>query len=334
MGKLDRFSEKKILVVGDVMLDRYWWGDVTRISPEAPVPVVRITNDTFAAGGAANVAANIAGLGAEPILLGIVGDDPEAQELSSALEKQGVSSEFLSLSEARSTIVKTRVVAHGQHVVRVDREAITPLSENEETAITEAFASQIAVADALLISDYNKGLLTVNLVANFIAAARDRNIPVFADPKGNDYTKYSGSTVITPNRREAIEACSLSDDSADAVRLAGAMLLQTADVENVLITQGENGMTLFSRTESPFHLRATAVETFDVTGAGDTVIATLAVAHASGFSLEQSSALANIAAGHVVQQVGTSIIHRDELERLFVEALDDESSETALTFGL
>ncbi|MBX3243987.1 MAG: D-glycero-beta-D-manno-heptose-7-phosphate kinase [Acidobacteria bacterium] len=334
MGKLDRFSDKKILVVGDVMLDRYWWGDVTRISPEAPVPVVRITNDTFAAGGAANVAANIAGLGATPILIGIVGDDPEAKELSTALEKQSVSSSFLSSSGTRSTIVKTRIVAHGQHVVRVDREMITPLSENEQAAITDVFSSHIDSADALLISDYNKGLLTGNLLSDLIALAKDRDIPVFADPKGLDYSKYAGATMITPNRREAIEACSLNEGGDDVVELAGKMLLDSAGVENVLITQGEKGMTLFRRSGHPFHLQATAVETYDVTGAGDTVIATLTVARSSDFTLEQSSALANIAAGHVVQQVGTSIIYRDELEKLFAESLDDQTSEIALTFAV
>ena len=312
MTILDEISKARVLIVGDVMLDRYWWGDVTRISPEAPVPVVRLTGNTAAPGGAANVAANLAGLGATPILVGSIGNDSEANELRESLSKIGVDPSYLVGSE-RGTIVKTRIVAHSQHVVRVDREDVRTEGSSDNTAIVAVIDGLLSQVDGIVISDYGKGFLTDEVLRFVIERGREIGKPVFVDPKGRDYGKYSGATLITPNRREAAEACRLHEELPDLIEQAGKILLAETGVESALITQGEHGMTLFRAGDGPIHIDAHAVETYDVTGAGDTVIATIAAAHSAGASLEESARLANRAAGLVVQQVGTTAITAADL---------------------
>jgi rfaE bifunctional protein kinase chain/domain len=313
MSIFERISNVRILILGDLMLDRYWWGDVTRISPEAPVPVVRLRGSTVAPGGAANVAANVAGLGAEPILVGAVGDDAEADELRRSLREIGVAYNDLITLPGRSTIVKTRIVAHSQHVVRVDREDAPVSNEDDGIMAVEALSKLLNGVQGIIISDYGKGFLTDSLLEHVIGAGKSAGIPVFVDPKGKDYRKYSGATLITPNRREAAEACRLSEELPNMVATAGPMLLNEVGVENALITEGEHGMTLFRRGGEPFHIDAHAVETYDVTGAGDTVIATIGTAHAAGASMVEAAELANRAAGIVVQQVGTTAITAADL---------------------
>ena len=307
MTILDEIAKTRVLIVGDVMLDRYWWGDVTRISPEAPVPVVRLTGNTAAPGGAANVAANLAGLGATPVLVGAVGNDPEANELREALNKIGVEPGYLVGSD-RGTIVKTRIVAHSQHVVRVDREDVPAGDTVDSSAVLSAIDSLLSQVNGIVISDYGKGFLTDEVLRFVIERGGEIGKPVFVDPKGRDYGKYRGATLITPNRREAAEACRLSEELPDLIEKAGRILLEETGVENALITQGERGMTLFRADGGATHIEAHAVETYDVTGAGDTVIATIAAAHSAGASLEEAARLANRAAGLVVQQVGTTAI--------------------------
>ena len=312
MQILDNFSKLKILVVGDVMLDRYWWGGVTRISPEAPVPVVRLKSTSMAAGGAANVAVNVAGLGATAILVGIVGEDDEARLFPSILGDARVSSEHLIGVSGRSTTVKTRVIAHSQQVVRVDQEDSDPISAENEERICSKLRSLISEVDAVAVSDYAKGMLTDAVLSELISTAASHSKPVLVDPKGKQYAKYRGATVLTPNRREAAEACNL-DDSSTIVEQAGNRLMSELDLNALLITQGEEGMTLFRRSIEPFHLTAVAREVYDVTGAGDTVIATLTTAIGAGADLAHAAELANVAAGFVVEQVGTSSVTTSDL---------------------
>ncbi|MGB7070956.1 MAG: D-glycero-beta-D-manno-heptose-7-phosphate kinase [Pyrinomonadaceae bacterium] len=314
VDSLENVSNGRILVVGDVMLDRYWWGSVSRISPEAPVPVVRLKDTSVAAGGAANVAANIAGLGAAPILVGAVGDDVDAGLFPGVLARSGVSADDLISIPGRPTTVKTRVIAHSQQVTRVDQETDVPLSTQSEDLVIERIHGWLDTITAIVISDYAKGFLTDRILSETISAASSRRLPILVDPKGRDYEKYRGATLLTPNRREAAEACNFDDNGRELlIARAGEQLMRTFSFDSVLITQGEDGMTLFQAGKEPIHLSAAAREVYDVTGAGDTVIATLAAAIGSSADLETAAQLANRAAGLVVQQVGTTVVSQAAL---------------------
>ncbi len=318
MDILDSFANLKILVIGDVMLDRYWWGSVSRISPEAPVPVVRMDNMTLAAGGAANVAANVAGLGAIPILVGIIGDDAEGDAFPKVLQECGVSSEHIHRISSRPTTVKTRIIAHSQQMARIDQETEVNLSKQDEDAVWEKIRHLIEETQATIISDYAKGFLSDSLLRRVIDLANEKGNEVLVDPKGKDYSKYSRASLLTPNRREAADACGLEESSQQMVDVAGNKLLTDLDLKSVLITQGEDGMTLFSKTGEPFHLNTLAREVYDVTGAGDTVIASLAVSIGAGADLKTAANIANTAAGLVVEQVGTTAISLPELRKALV----------------
>ena len=314
MDILDSFANVKVLVVGDVMLDRYWWGSVKRISPEAPVPVVELKNSTFALGGAANVAANIAGLGATPYLIGCVGEDADADRLSELLGEIGVSGEFLVRVSTRPTSIKTRVIAHSQQVVRVDQESTDELSPDQYALVWNKIETALPDVDVIIVSDYAKGLLSINLLSRLIGKARALAKIILVDPKGKSYGRYKGADLLTPNRREAAEACNLSEETPDLVNIAGSRLLEELNLEMVLITQSEEGMTLFQKASEPVHLGAAAKQIYDVTGAGDTVIACLGVAFGAGFDFLLAAKIANLAAGLVVEQVGTTAISRQMLE--------------------
>jgi len=313
MKIVDNFPKTRVLVIGDVMLDRYWWGDVTRISPEAPVPVVRLQSDTYVPGGAANVAMNAAGLGSHTILCGLVGDDAESRSLNEGLMKAGISPKHLIVSEHRPTNVKTRVVAHSQQVVRVDRETTSSLTASESEKMIGKLSEVMNDIDVVLVSDYAKGTLSTNILASVFSLAESFKKPVVVDPKGKDYSKYRGATILTPNRREAAEACNLEVDTPELVAQAGRRLLVDLDLDAILITESEHGMTLFERGRDSSHFEAASKEVYDVTGAGDTVIATLGVALAAGAELFEAARLANLAAGLVVQQVGTAPIKKEDL---------------------
>ena len=297
-----------ILVVGDLMLDRYWWGDVTRISPEAPVPVVRLKKNTYAVGGAANVAANITGLGAKVYLAGVVGSDADAATFKDLLSGAHISTECVVSSEHRPTTVKTRIIAHNQQVVRVDQETASALDPEDEARILEAIDRVIEGVDLVIISDYAKGVLTGNVLTRLITTAKKLGKTVLVDPKGKDFSKYAGASLLTPNRREAAEACHLESESQDLVEKAGNKILSDLDLEALLITQSEDGMTLFTRGGAPEHLEAAAREIYDVTGAGDTVIACLGSAMATGADCLAAAKIANIGAGIVIRQLGTTQI--------------------------
>jgi D-beta-D-heptose 7-phosphate kinase/D-beta-D-heptose 1-phosphate adenosyltransferase len=313
MKQLKNFSKVKVLVVGDVMLDRYWWGSVNRISPEAPVPVVHLKETSLVAGGAANVAVNIAGLTAKPYLVGVIGDDEEAALFPDLLNTSKISADYLIKLPNHQTTVKTRVVAHSQQVVRIDQESKLNLNTLEEDNIWEKIRALIEEVDLILLSDYNKGFLTENLLKRLITTAVENNKFVLVDPKGKNYNKYKGATILTPNLREIAEACGLEEVEPDLIERAGKQLLKNLSLRALLITQGEEGMTILEKNKKSIHLTARARKVYDVTGAGDTVIATLAVAVGAGLSLAESSNAANIAAGIVVEQVGTSTITFDKL---------------------
>lgn len=311
---IQKFSNVKVLVVGDVMLDQYLWGSVERISPEAPVPVVKLRKTSLVVGGAANVAANVAGFGAEPFLVGAVGDDREAELFPPLLKKLNISAEHLVKIRNRPTTVKTRVVAHNQHVVRIDQEENGPLNAPEEGKIWKKIERLLNKTDIVVVSDYAKGVLTENLLTRLITQAKKKRKIILIDPKGRDYSKYMGADIITPNRFEAAMACNLQPDGQSVVEEAGRTLLRKLKLGSVLITQGEDGMTLFQKNGKSVHLDALARKVYDVTGAGDTVIAALGVSLGSGADLLEASEVANISAGIVVEEIGTTTITLKKLQ--------------------
>lgn len=310
---IKNFPGVKVLIIGDVMLDRYWWGSVQRISPEAPVPVVNLRKESLVAGGAANVAANVSGLGAEPVLVGLTGKDADARLLSSVLKKSKIKPDFLLSSKSRSTIIKTRIVAHNQHVVRIDQEEAQNLTFEEENKIWNIIENNIDKVSIIIVSDYGKGLLTEEFLTRLITTTNEYQKPVFIDPKGKDYRKYAKATILTPNRFESAQAAHLDENGLNLVESAGNLLLRKYQLKSLLITEGEHGMTLFQKKSEPLHFEALARKVYDVTGAGDTVIASLAVAYGAGATLSEAAEIANIAAGLVVEEVGTTAITFEKL---------------------
>ncbi len=310
-----KFSRVKVLVIGDVMLDRYWWGNVDRISPEAPVPVVRLKNSESTAGGAANVAVNVAGLGAVPYLVGLIGDDEEGNELKKDLIEKGIFAGSLLILDGRPTTVKTRVVAHSHHVVRIDSEHTDELDQQQSDTVWKDIEGVIGKSDVVVLSDYAKGILSEHLVSKVIAESIARSKPVLVDPKGREYKKYKGATLLTPNRMEASHAAGLDADGAEGLSCIARKLLDEVGLESLIITQGEQGMTLYPKEKEPVFFPALARKVYDVTGAGDTVIATLAVALGAGCDLPAAARLANIAAGLVVEKVGTTAVGLEQLRQ-------------------
>ena len=309
----DAFEGKRIVVLGDLMLDEFIWGRVRRISPEAPVPVVEVERHTLALGGAGNVVSNLVALGASPIPVGVVGDDPDAERLGSAFRSLAVDTGGLVVDADRPTTLKTRIIAHSQQVVRADRESRAPISEEVEARVVDRFCREIERADAVVVSDYNKGLLTRRVLSGALGAARSRPLNVCLDPKMRGFDLYQPVTVITPNSKEAAEAAGLSIDDEEGLIEAGRKILGAIDCRAVLITRGEEGMTLFTNGGDVTHIPTVAREVYDVTGAGDTVIATLGLALTAGASFVEAAVLANHAAGVVVGKVGTATASREEL---------------------
>ena len=302
----EKMATAKVLVVGDVMLDRYWYGAVDRISPEAPVPVVRITRDEERAGGAANVAYNVVTLGAQATLLTVVGADEASHKLEALLAKTGIQPHFGRDPELTTT-VKLRVIGRQQQLLRLDFEN-TPKNELLASQ-TAAFETLLPSHGAVLFSDYGKGGL--GHITDMIARARAAGKPILVDPKGSDYTRYQGATVITPNRAELQQVVGVWRDEDD-LRSKVHALREQLNVGSVLLTRSEEGMTLFD-ADGELHVSAQAREVFDVTGAGDTVIATMAALVSAGISLRDSVALANKAGGIVVGKFGTATVSYDEL---------------------
>lgn len=310
---LDRFTGRRLLVPGDLMLDEFIWGEVRRISPEAPVPVVEVRRESWHLGGAGNVVSNLAALGAQAVPIGVIGDDDAAARLREQLAARDIESDGLICDAARPTTLKTRIVAHSQQMVRADRESRAPVSPEIESAVIAVFNQLIAAADAVVVSDYDKGLLTPRVLQSILAAAAQARKPVCLDPKIRNFAHYRPVTVITPNQAEAERATGLEITDEKSLLAAAQRIREMLECPHVLITRGEHGLSLLSENNSLLHIPTVAREVYDVTGAGDTVIATLALAIAAGAQVAEAAVIANHAAGIVVGKVGTATASRAEL---------------------
>jgi D-beta-D-heptose 7-phosphate kinase/D-beta-D-heptose 1-phosphate adenosyltransferase len=310
---LERCRGVSVGVFGDVMLDRFVCGKVSRISPEAPVPVVTIEREDHHLGGAANVARNLASLRATPLLFGVVGEDEAGGILKRALAERGLSGEGILSDPSRRTTVKTRIIAHSQQVVRADWESTEDLSAGIEERALEVIEDFVERSKAVVLSDYSKGALTPRIIERAIEASRRRGVPVLVDPKLHRYRLYRGVTVLTPNLNEAARFTGIEVRSEEDLAHAARRILDELACEAVLVTRGDEGMSLYERERPALHIAAAAREVYDVTGAGDTVIATLAVALACGESLPRAADVANRAAGIVVGKLGTATVLPEEL---------------------
>ncbi len=317
-------AKTRVLVIGDVMLDQFIWGSVARISPEAPVPVVDFDRESFMPGGAANVARNLTALNVPTEIFGVVGRDPAAHQLKKLLAEHKVGCGGLAESPARHTSVKTRIVAHKQQVVRIDRETRDGLDEKLTARLVESIKAELKSADAVIVGDYGKGVVTQALLDEIKGLCRERGIWLSLDPKPVHHLNLSHLSLITPNRKEAFELADLPDETRNPNPLADKNLMMAADwllnelrPAVLLITLGELGMLLCQRGQKPFHIPTVAQEVFDVSGAGDTVIATFSLAVAAGASPVEAAILSNHAAGIVVGKVGTATTSPDELLKSF-----------------
>jgi D-beta-D-heptose 7-phosphate kinase/D-beta-D-heptose 1-phosphate adenosyltransferase len=304
---------RRVVVVGDVMLDEFLWGRVVRISPEAPVPVVEITSQTFHLGGAANVAGNVRSLGGTTAVAGVVGGDDAGRRLRDALREGGVEDALAVDGAGRPTTHKTRIIAHHQQVVRTDREDAGEIGSALEDALADTLRRSVAGAGAIILSDYQKGVVTRRLMKIVLAAARRAEIPLLVDPKVRHFALYRGATVVTPNQMEAEQATGVRIKDGASLREAGRKILTALRCRAALITRGEHGMALFEQDRKPVEIPTAARQVFDVTGAGDTVIATLALALAAGARLPEAAMLANYAAGVVVGKIGTATASPEEV---------------------
>ena len=308
------FAGIRVLVLGDAMLDRFLYGDVDRISPEAPVPVVRLRRSHAMPGGAGNVARNVSALGGRAVLVGLLGEDGAAAELRALLAGDAGIEDATVAGASRRTVLKTRVIAGNQQVARLDDEEARPADPAEAAALVESVRGRVAGCGALVLSDYAKGTLTPAVVAGAIAAAREAGVPVFADPKSDDFALYRGADCLTPNARELARAARMPTGTEAEVAAAARAAMRAAGVPALLCTRAERGMVLVRVDGGHAAVAAQAREVFDVSGAGDTVIATLALAHAAGRPLEEAMRIANAAAGVVVGKLGTATVGAEELE--------------------
>ncbi len=313
---ISRLSGARVLVVGDIMLDRFIWGTVSRISPEAPVPVVWAQSESFMPGGASNVANNIRSLGTDVYICGMIGDDEAGRILVSELLKKGISSEGIVLDKNRPTIHKTRIIAHHQQVVRIDKESDNVVDRHiAETAISYV-KSKIRDIDAIIIEDYGKGFITPFLIRQLILIAKKHKKIITVDPKEDHFKAYKGVAAITPNRIEAEKASGIKIRDSKTLETAGTKLLNMLQSDAVLITLGEGGMALFERNRHYLHIPTVAQEVYDVSGAGDTVIGVFTLALASGADMAEAAYMANAAAGAVVGKLGIGVCNISELKSI------------------
>ena len=322
---LERFEGTEILIAGDVMLDEYVWGEVKRISQEAPVPVVEAKTRTYAPGGASNVATNVVSLSGKALLGGVVGEDESAQQLRRLLTEAEVDVSGLLPDSSRPTTTKTRIIAHSQQVVRVDYEHRAALSEEMKNRLLDWMAGRLAGVGACVVSDYSKGVFTPDFTQSFIQQARRAQKPVIVDPKGTDYQKYRGATVIKPNIHELAQAIGRDAGDEDGLHAAAQRLLEIVEGSALLVTRGSEGMLLFRQGESCVKIPPIPRNVYDSTGAGDTVVSALALALGSGADLETAARLANHAASIVVGKLGTASVTREELSREKPEARSQKS---------
>ncbi|MBK5276879.1 MAG: bifunctional D-glycero-beta-D-manno-heptose-7-phosphate kinase/D-glycero-beta-D-manno-heptose 1-phosphate adenylyltransferase HldE [Desulfuromonadales bacterium] len=318
----------RCLVIGDLMLDVYLWGKAERISPEAPVQVVDVLREEMRLGGAGNVVNNLVALGAQVAVCSVVGEDENGRTLLEDFNNRKVAVDAIFRDPARRTSRKTRVVASHQQIVRIDRESRDPLSEEIESKLCAWITHHAASFNVILLSDYLKGVLTQRVIDTVIAAAGTASIPVLVDPKGADFTRYHGATILTPNRKEAEVASGISIRDSESLGQAAGLIMEQVGLENLLITRSEEGMSLFSHGGETVHIPTVAREVFDVSGAGDTVLASLAVGVAAGLGMSEAARLANIAAGIAVGKLGTSTVSPAEI--INAVALTHSDSDTKI----
>lgn len=312
---IDSFPRSKVLVVGDLMVDQFIWGQVSRISPEAPVPVVMVTSESFLLGGSANVLNNVFSMGGGAAVTGVIGSDEVGRWLIRRLRKMNVDTKGIVVEHDRPTTMKTRIIAHSQQVVRFDRENKQPVNSDSIDRIVEYVEAVRDDLGAVVISDYNKGIVSKRLLNGIKEVISGRNVVVCVDPKQSDFSLYQDFDVITPNHHEAGRAAGQEIVSEDDLVKSGETLLERFGLKAVLITRGEEGMSLFEKNSGGItHIPAVAREVFDVTGAGDTVIGVFALCLAAGATFKEAAVLANHAAGIVVGKVGTATVSQEELE--------------------
>ncbi|MEK6647344.1 MAG: D-glycero-beta-D-manno-heptose-7-phosphate kinase [Candidatus Firestonebacteria bacterium] len=315
---LDKIKGKQILVVGDLILDEYVWGNVSRISPEAPVPIIEVSKQTFLPGGCAYVATQIKNLGGNVCIAGVIGNDRWGEQLTEKLKKNNVNVNGIIIEANRPTTVKTRVIAKNQQVVRIDNEVKTSINRVTANAILKFIVDNIKNVQAVVMSDYDKGVLTPHLLAEVIKLCRSKNKPIVVDPKPKYCLHYKGVTVITPNAKEAAESVGLPIRDEETLKKVGKELLSHLNCDAVLITRGEYGMTLFEKnaTDKITHIPTIAQEVYDVTGAGDTVVSVLSLALAAKASMKDAANLANFAAGIVVGKLGAASVSINEIKNV------------------
>jgi rfaE bifunctional protein kinase chain/domain len=316
---IKKFSGVRILVVGDIMLDRFIWGGVSRISPEAPVPVVVVEKETFLLGGAANVVNNIHSLGGEVSLCGVIGDDEMGQKVIQRLVEMEVERHGVMIEPGRQTTVKTRIIAHHQQLVRIDRETTQPPKTSTLRRLSDFIEQNVKRFDGVILSDYGKGLLSQSVIRDAIRVAREAKRFVMVDPKIKNFFSYRGATVVTPNTGEASASSRIPITDEASLFRAGRTILKRLKCEALVITRGEDGMAIFEPHRKPLLVPTEAREVYDVTGAGDTVIGTMALAFGAGASIRRAAELANHAAGIVVGKVGTATVDQKELIKAMKE---------------
>ncbi len=317
---IQTFPNYKVLVIGDIMMDEFLWGEVSRISPEAPVPIVKVERETFMLGGAANVLNNLLGLKGRVLLAGVIGSDGMGRRLLRNLQSLGTTSEGIVVEEGRPTSIKTRVIAHNQQVVRVDREKVMPIQPESLKSILNIIKRNIAQIQGIVISDYGKGVVSQELMIGLKKILGKNPLPILVDPKPKNIRWYDRVTLITPNHEEAEAAVGKKIESEEDLLRAGTQLLKKIKCESVLITRGPEGMTLFLKNKKIEHIPTVAQKVFDVSGAGDTVIATLILSLASGMNMIQACKTANYAAGIVIGEVGTAAVRVGKLIKVLMEA--------------
>ena len=310
---IKKFAGCRLLVAGDLMVDEYLWGNVERISPEAPVQVVAVTSEEYTLGGAGNVISNLVALGAKVSAAGVIGTGNNGQLVLKKLDALGVDTRGVIQDRQRTTTRKTRVIANHQHVLRFDREVKTDISRQTMNKISRAAEEMMADVDLVLVSDYNKGLITKALMTKLIAAAQKYNKLLIVDPKGRDFKKYAGASLITPNKKETARAAGIEIVDESSLVEAARRLIKKTDINKILVTCGKEGMAYFDHDTPPYRISTKAHQVFDVSGAGDTVLAVLGLGIAAGYSNKEAVALANTAAGIVVGKVGTATVSKTEL---------------------
>lgn len=313
---LENAKNNRIAVIGDVMLDKYVYGTISRISPEAPVPVVEIEKTEYKLGGAANVANNIKALDAEPVLIGVIGNDYDSKYFLEVMKSLNLITNGIFKESGRPTTSKTRVIAHSQHVLRVDSEVKYDISEQTELKIYNFFKKNIKQFEAVIFQDYNKGVLKKELINKILNLSKKNNIPVYVDPKFQNFFEYKNVTVFKPNRKETADILAMKIDGDESVKTAGKILLEKLECEYLVLTRGEKGMMLFDKEKDKtvvLNIPTKARKVADVSGAGDTVIATLAVMLSGGANIKEAVSLANLAAGIVCEEVGIIPIYKNAL---------------------